>query len=462
VADVRRSQTPARSSEIAAARDDLSGAGCEVFEPGTDGYADSTRIWNGAVQHEPALVARCLTAHDVQLALSAAQAYELPISVRAGGHDWIGRSLRDGGLVLDLSPMRDVSVDVEAAEATVGGGATAMDVCTAIPSPQLSAVTGYAGGAIGMAGLILGGGYGALTPRFGLAADNLISAEVVLAHGQVVTAGESQTVDLFWALRGGGGNFGVVTSMRIRLHETRELVGGLIAFSWADVLPVLRGYAEIMSSAPEELALTAMMTVMSGSPVIVLAPTWCGDRSTGLQVLSRLQRLGSPILTKIGPTTSGEMLAAGEGQLPNGRHYAIQTRWLRDLTPDVMTTLIASYEGRTSPFATVVLHHFHGAGTRIAPDATAFGMREEHFTALIYQGWVPSAGANSAVHRAWASDLNARLAPLALPGGYANLLGPDAHDQIPEAYGGNARRLRELKRRFDPKSLFSSAIPLPP
>lgn len=432
-----------------------------MFEPGTDGYAESTRIWNGAVQHEPALVARCLTAHDVQLALSAAQSYGLPISVRAGGHDWVARSLRDGGLVLDLSRMRHVSVDVEGAEATVAGGATAMDVCEAIPAPHLAAVTGYAGGAIGMAGLILGGGYGALTPPFGLAADNLISAEVVLADGQVVTAGDSQTVDLFWALRGGGGNFGVVTSMRIRLHETRELLGGVIIFSWADVLPVLRGYAEIMSSAPAELAAAAVMSVVDGRPVIVLAPTWSGDRSTGLEVLSRLQQLGSPVVTKIGPMTCREMLTGGEGQFPNGRHYAIQTRWLRDLTPDAITMLIAGYEARTSPFATVVLHHFHGAGTRIAPDATAFGMREEHFTVLIYEGWERSADDSAAAPRTWASGLNSQLAPLALPGGYANLLGPDAHDQIQAAYGGNARRLIELKRRFDPKNVFSSAIPLP-
>jgi hypothetical protein len=249
--------------------------------------------------------------------------------------------------------------------------------------------------------------------------------------------------------------------MRIRLHETPELLGGVVVFPWADVVPVLRGYAEIMSSAPEELAVAAVMSVVDASPVIVLAPTWSGDRGAGLQMVARLQRLGRPIVSKIGPVTCGEMPAGSDAHFPYGRHYAIHTRWLRDLTPDVIETLIAAYEARTSPFATVVLHHFHGAGTRIAPDATAFGMREEHFTMLAYQAWEQTADGNSAAHRPWLSDLASQLAPRALPGGYANLLGPDAHEQIGAAYGRNARRLGELKRRFDPKNVFSSAIPLP-
>jgi FAD/FMN-containing dehydrogenase len=460
VADMRQPQTPTRYSEINELRKYLLAAGCTAFEAGTDGYVHSTRIWNAAVQHEPALVARCLTTHDVQLSLSAAQAHGFQISVRGGGHDWVGRSVRHGGLVLDLSGMPRVSVDVEAKEATVAGGATVMNVSDAVAATGLAAVTGFSGGT-GMAGLLLGGGYGPLMPRFGLAADNLIAAEVVLADGRLVTADESQNVDLFWALRGGGGNFGVVTSIRIRLHETREVLGGVVVFPWGDALPVLRGYAEIIASAPPELAVAAVMSVVNGSPVIVLAPTWSGEQKAGLQMIARLERLGTPVVRKIDPTTYGEMLAVGDAQLPGGRHYAIQTRWLRDLTPDAIRTLIAAYDARTSPFATVVLHHFHGAGARIAPDATAFGMREEHFTMFVYQGWERSADGDSVAHRAWASDLNSKLAPLALPGGYANLLSPHAEKQIAAAYGSNARRLGELKRRFDPKKVFSSAIPLP-
>jgi FAD/FMN-containing dehydrogenase len=289
----------------------------------------------------------------------------------------------------------------------------------------------------------------------------LIAVKVVLADGQLVTADQSQNADLFWALRGGGGNFGVVTSMRIRLHEARELLAGVILFPWADVRPVLHGYAEIMSSAPAELAVAAAMSVEDGCPVIALAPAWSGDRQQGQQVIARLQSLGTPILSKIGPMTCAEMLARSEAKFVDGQHYAVQTRWLRDLTPDAISTLIAAYGVRTSPLSAVMLHHFHGAGARIAADATAFGMRDEHFMMLAYSAWQPSVDRDCAVHRQWASDLNSKLAPFALPGGYANLLGPNAHEQIAAAYGANARRLGELKRKFDPENVFSSAIPLP-
>lgn len=450
------------ASKAAAVRDYISARGCEVFEPGTDGYSHTTQIWNGAVAHEPALIARCLTVGNVQSSLAAAQAHGLPISVRGGGHDWAGRGLRHGGLVLDLSGMRQVSVNLEAKEATIAGGATAADVSVALGSSGLVAVTGNTG-AGGMAGLLLGGGYGPLTTRFGLASDSLVGVELVLADGWVVKANESHNTDLFWALRGGGGNFGVVTSTSIRLHPVGALMSGMILFPWTDARSVLRGYAEIMSSAPDELAVAVAMSVApDGDPVIVLAPTWSGDPKQGKQVIARLQSFGTPVVTKIAPMTLGEIFSLSDAQLVDGRHYEVRTRWLHDLTPDSISTLMAAYSAKTSPFTRIVLHHFHGAGTRVAPDATAFGMRQEHFTAIIYSTWESVVAGESAVHRQWASDLFSRLAPFALPGGYANLLGPDAREQISAAYGGNGRRLGELKRKFDPDNVFSSAIPLPP
>ncbi len=452
---------PNPASKAAAVRDHISAGGCEVFEPGTDGYAHTTQIWNGAVAHKPALIARCLTVADVQSSLAAAQAHGLPISVLGGGQDWVGRGLRHGGLVLDLSGMRQVSVNLEAKEATIAGGARAADVSVAMSSSGLAAVTGNTG-AVGMAGLLLGGGYGPLTTRFGLASDSLVGVELVLADGRVVKASESQNADLFWALRGGGGNFGVVTSTTIRLHTVGVIMSGMILFPWTDAQSVLRGYAEIMSSAPDELAVAVAMSAASdGSPVIVLAPTWSGDPKQSEQIVARLQSFGTPVLTKIAPMTFGAILRLFDPQLVAGRHYEVRTRWLHDLTPDVISTLMAAYNAKTSPFTRIVIHHFHGAGTRVAPDATAFGMRQEHFTALIYSTWESAVAGESAVHRQWASDLSLRLASFALPGGYANLLGPDARDQISAAYGGNGRRLGELKRKFDPDNVFSSALPLP-
>jgi FAD/FMN-containing dehydrogenase len=442
-------------------RKSILATGCEVFEPGTDGYARSIGIWNGAVEHRPALIARCLTVNDVQSSLAIAQAQGLEISVRGGGHDWAGRALRDGGLVIDISGMQEVSIDFHAREATVAAGATASQVCAAIASSGLAAVTGNTG-AVSLVGLLLGGGYGPLTTRYGLALDSLLEAKTVLADGSIVNASASQNADLFWAIRGGGGNFGVVTSVRVRLHEIGLLLSGVIHFPWEDARSVLRGYNEIMSSAPDELSVAAALaTGPDGKPVVVLVPTWSGEQGEGQRIIAHLQSLGTPLMTRVGPMTCSEMLSTFDAQVVNGRHYSVQTRWLQEISQDAISTLIESYGQRTSRFSMVALGHFHGAGTRVAADATAFGLRREHFLAMIYSTWETSTDGDPHTHRQWALDLSSRLASFSLPGGYANVLAPDAHEQIMAAYGDNAARLIELKRQFDPRNAFSSAIPLP-
>jgi hypothetical protein len=444
-----------------AIRNELETSGCHAFEPGSDGYAHVVRLWNGAVEHKPGLVAHCHSATDVQTALRVAQQHSVPISVRGGGQDWAGRSLRDGGLVIDLSDMRQVSLDLEAKEATVAGGATAADLSTAMASCDLAAVTGNTGD-VGMAGLLLGGGYGPLQTRFGLASDSLLSAEVVLADGRLVTANAAENCDLFWALRGGGGNFGVVTSMRLRLHAVGTIMCGTIVFPWVDARSVLQGYSKIMASPPAELAIGLAMSVApNGKPILVVAPIWSGDPTAAAQIMQRLQSLGTPMMSSIAPMTFGEILGVFSGQLPSRRHYAVATRWIGDLSSDAISVLMAAYESRTSPLTRIILHHFHGAGSRIAPDATAFGMRQEHFTVLFYSVWEAADAARAAIHRRWASAVSSGLAPLALPGGYANLLGPDDSDQVAAAYGANGQRLREIKRKFDPQNMFSAAIPVP-
>ena len=239
------------------------------------------QIWNGAVDHQPAVFARCETVEDVQAAIHTARKHDFPLSVRGGGHDWAGRALRHGGLVIDLSRMRQIKVDVTRRAATVAGGANASDVTAAAVPHGLAAVTGNVG-AVGMAGFLLAGGYGPLTTRFGLGVDNLLGAEVVLANGRRVWADASENEDLFWALRGGGGNFGVVTSMRIRLHEVPEILAGFILFPWSQACEALRGHAEIMSGAPDELSVLAgEFTGPDGNPVLFLGPIWTGERAAG-------------------------------------------------------------------------------------------------------------------------------------------------------------------------------------
>jgi FAD/FMN-containing dehydrogenase len=445
---------------LAAAQDLRSVMQGKVVLAGDAAYSDVRSIFNGAVTHQPALFALCDTTEDVQAAVRIARSHQLPLSVRGGGHDWAGRALRDGGLVIDLTRMRHVEVDAVGRTATVAGGATASDVTAAVPH-GLAAVTGNVG-AVGMGGFLLGGGYSHLSTRFGLAVDNLLGAEVVLADGRLVWADASRNPDLFWGLRGGGGNFGVVTSMRIRLHPVSKVLAGLILFPWAQAESILRQHAQILSSAPDEFNVQAGgLPGPDGNLLMFLVPVWSGDQAQGKEVVARLQRLGTPIMTQVAPVNYADVVGLFDHHIVNGRHHVIRTRWLPDLTPDMISTLVKAGAERTSPLSFLVLHHLHGAGIRVAPEATAFSMRRKHFMLEIGAAWEPSSKAEGDVHREWASDLSRALAPFALPGGYANFLTPDDHEQIGSAYGNNASRLREVKRRFDPDNVFSSAIPLP-
>ena len=450
-----------RQSALAAARDLRAVMRGKVVLEGEDTYQSVRQIWNRAVDYQPALFALCETLADVQAAVRSARAHNISLSVRGGGHDWAGRALRQGGLVIDLTRMRHVEVDAAARLATVAGGATGTDVSAAAAPYGLAAVTANVG-AVGVAGFLLAGGYGPLTTRFGLGIDNLLGAELVLADGRAVWADASQNRDLFWAIRGGGGNFGVVTSMRIRLHPISEILAGVILFPWSEAQSVLRGYADIMASAPDELSMLAgALPGPDGSLVMFLGPIWSGDREEGEKINARLQGLGTPILTQIAPTSYSNLLGIYDAQVVNGRHYALQTRWLADLTPEIISAVARAGASRTSPLSFIALHHFHGAATRVAPDVTAFSMRRTHFMIEIVAAWDTDSSTEAAAHQSWVSDLSLTLEPLALPGGYANFLTREDHEQIGSAYGNNGRRLGDLKRQFDPENVFSSATPLP-
>jgi len=434
-----------------------------VALPGHELYDKGARVWNGAVRRRPAIIAFCRQPEDVQAAVRAARRYGLPLSVRGGGHDWAGRALRDDGLVVDLTGMRDVAADLQALVATVAGGARAKDVAAAAGAHNLVAAMGNCG-TVGMAGLSLGGGYGPLSGTCGLAADNLLGAEIVLADGQRLMTGPDAEPELLWALRGGGGNFGVVTSLRIRLHPARDMLAGSIIYNWNEAGAVLRRYAAFAATAPDELgvAVGLMSPSLDGEPVVMIVPLWNGERRRGERAMADVQAFGTPLSAQVGPATYADLLAQFDGwvEAADGCHWETRTRWLPALTPGAADAIIAAKARATSPYCTVFWHHFHGAATRMAPDGAAFGMRREHLMVEIVAGWNPDRD-DGAAHRRWAQDLWQSLAPFAVPGGYANLLGPDDREQAAEAYGGNAARLRVLKRRFDPDEVFASAIPLP-
>lgn len=422
-----------------------------------EGYENARKVWNGAVDHRPAAIAFCASPDDVQAALRVARARGMRACVRGAGHDPAGRGVRPDALVVDLSLMNHVQIDDQIA--TIGGGAAAAKVIAAASAHNRIAVTGWHG-VPGMAGSVTVGGYGPLIASHGLALDSLTGAELVLADGQRASVNQDNNPDLFWALQGGGGNFGVVTSLKVRLHRARPVLSGMILFPWHEAEAVLGGYAEVIGSASNNLTVViGLISLPDGSPALFLAPAWTGEISEGEAVMKALQRRARPMHAQIAPMSYQDLIQSFDARVLNHLHYAVENRLVPALDQEMISALIAGGASRTSPFSAIVLQHFRGVPAQVAPDATAFGLRREHVMVEIIACWDPAADGDGAVHKRWARDLCRTLAPQSLPGGYPNLLGPQAHDQVAHAYGNNIARLQAVKRRFDPDGVFS-ATPL--
>jgi FAD/FMN-containing dehydrogenase len=430
-----------------------------VLAPGDDGYDTGRLVWNGAIDRRPAYVVLAASSDDVAAAVRVARQHGLPLSVRGGGHDWAGRAVRDGGVVLDLAGLRRVDVDPLARTATAQGGARNGDLASAAHEHGLVPVTGTVN-AVGLAGLTMAGGYGLMNGTAGLALDNLLSAELVLADGRLVTASPDENPDLFWAVRGGGGNFGVLTSARYRVHEVPSVQSGLVLYPYDQSRTVLRSFREVLATAPDEL------TVMSGyfggpdgNPLLFLLPLWTGRPAEGTERLAQLEKLGTPVMAQLGSMPYKDILGQFDQTVVDGRHNEMRTRWLPELT-DATTDAIVEAIGRwTSPLSGLYLHHFHGAAARVPVADTAFGLRRDHLLVEIVATWAP---ASDERHGQWSRALSADLAPHALPGGYPNLLGHDEYERVLRGYGQNAVRLLALKHRYDPDGVFRAVPTLSP
>jgi FAD/FMN-containing dehydrogenase len=432
-----------------------------ISRPGDDGYAAATAIWAKPVGAMPRAVVHCGTPQDVQAATRAARTCDIALSVRGGGHDWAGRALCDG-LVIDLRAMNHVDVDLANSTATIGGGARACDVLKATDPLGLAAVTGSVG-AVGMAGLTLGGGYGPLSGRLGLAVDNLLAAEVVLADGRVVTAKHDGEKELFWALRGGGGNFGVVTAMQLRLHDVSSVRSGVLVYAASEAKAVLGRCAEIAASASDELTVqVGFIAGPDGVPVVFVAPTWCGRPEDGEARIAPFLELGTLLAGTAETQSYRASLTAFDAYSVNGQRTFIETCWLRALDSHSIEVFIAAMETAVSPGCAVVTHECKGAASRVPPGATAFGLRREHvlveILAICPDG---SDQVEEQRHQRWARATLAAFDAMALPGGYPNMLAGGDADRATKSYGRNAERLIKAKRHYDPDDVFRSAIPLP-
>ncbi|MBW4717752.1 FAD-binding oxidoreductase [Saccharothrix obliqua] len=445
--------TTSVSAQSAAALSELRSALIGDVLVATDPHYDTARrVWNGAADRHPAMIARCATEGDVALAVRIAREHGLPLSVRGGGHDWAGRAVRDGGVVLDLRFLRSVGVDPYASTVDAQGGATAGVVGAAADRYGMAAVTGTIK-AVGITALTLGGGYGLLNGRHGLAADNLVSARVVLADGAHVTASAAENPDLFWGLRGGGGNFGVVTRATYRAHPLRRAMSGLVLFGLDQARKVLKGYRELTAAAPDDLSvMTGFFTGPDGVPLLFLMPMWSGDAGRAQRHADRLNALGTPVATTLGTMTPFEVLGLLDPVVVDGRHVLAANRQVSEISDEVADVLVDAAARFTSPYSGLFVHHFHGASTRVPPAATPFELRREHNLIEVVGTW--EAGDPAAVHEEWTRDLDQALAAHSLPGGYVNLLGPDEEERVRIAYGRNHSRLLALKAQYDPDNVF--------
>jgi len=435
---------------------------CRVSIPGDDGYAAATAIWAKPAGRMPNAVVHCLKAEHVRWAIRTARDRDLPISVRGGGHDWACRSLCNG-IVLDLSAMNGVIADPHEQVAQISGGALIADVLNVTEPHGLVAVTGSVG-SVGMAGITLGGGYGPLIGRFGLTLDNLVGAEVVLADGRVVATDDHNEADLFWALRGGGGNFGVVTIMRHRLHEMFAVCSGMLIYPFVEARTVLRGCAELADLMPDEFSVqVGIVGGPDGIPAVMVVPTWCGAPAEGEARVAPFLKLGTLLAGTVSAMPYRALLTAFDPYIVNGRRTFMETCWLPELGSTAIDIFIHAMEAAVSPGCAIFTHEFKGAASRVPEEATAFGLRRDHLLVEILAACDGRADKSEEEHHwQWARATRHAFDALALPGAYPNLLAAgEESDRVMQSHGRNARRLIRAKRHYDPDNIFQSAIPLP-
>jgi FAD/FMN-containing dehydrogenase len=440
---------PAKLDELARA---VSG---RVLRPGDDGYDDARKVHNGLVDRHPAVIVRCRSAADAAAAVRFARGADLEISVRGGGHNVAGRAVADGAVMVDLAEMKGTAVDPEARTARAEGGLTWAELNAATAEHGL-AVTGGAISTTGIAGLTLGGGLGWLMAKHGLAADNVLAFELVTAAGEVVNVTEASDPDLFWALCGGGGNFGIVTTFTYRLHPVAMVTGGLIAHPFEAAPELLRFYRDAVSKASDDLSVFgALAHAPDGSGVKIAALAVChtGTPDEAERDLAPFMSFGSPVVTQVGPMPYPVMNTLLDAGYPAGSLNYWLSSFTRGLSDGLIDTMVDRFATVPSPMTAMLLEHFHGAVTRIPVTAAAVPHRGEGWNLLIPSVWLDPVETEANV--AWTRDTHAALAPHLEERRWLNYLGDDQGlDAIRAAYGPNYDRLVEVKRRHDPDNVF--------
>jgi len=419
---------------------------------GDAGYDSARRIWNGMIDRHPAIIARCAGAADVINSVNFARENNLLLAVRGGGHSLSGQSMCEGGLVIDLSPMRYVRVDPAARRAVLGPGSLLGDLDREAQAFGLVTTAGTVSHT-GAAGLTLGGGQGRLQRVHGLTCDNLRAAELITADGRFVRASDRENRDLFWALRGGGGNFGVVTSFEYQLHPfDGRILGGPIIYPAAQARAVCEFYAEYTQKIPDELHLViAMVSPTGGPPLVSVEVCWSGDLAQGEKVIAPLRAFGKPIADQVKPMRYLDIQTTADKANAPGRNYYAKSGFLERLEPALLDALVEGFRGSPKRATVAVLQQFGGAMARVPEQDTAYPGRKAAYEVMVLAGW-PNAADNeeniAGVRSHWE-----QLAPFT-KGFYVNTANPDDQERVRANYGRNYQRLVKVKTRYDARNLF--------
>jgi FAD/FMN-containing dehydrogenase len=434
-----------------------------LLQAGDDGYEEARRVHNGLVDRRPALIVRCRTAADAAEAVRFARRGGFEICVRGGGHNVAGLAIADDAVMIDLAEMKGVQVDPDARTARAEGGVTWAELNAATGQHGL-AVTGGAISTTGIAGLTLGGGLGWLMAKFGLAADNLIAVELVTADGEIAEVTATSDPDLFWALRGGGGNFGIATVFTYRLHPLAMVTGGLIAHSIDAAPALLRFYRDAVADASDDLEVFAGLVHApdgSGTKLSALVVFHAGDPDQAEADLAPFKSWGSPLVVEVGPMPYPTMNTILDDGFPTGALNYWLSSFTRGLTDELIDLAVEEFASTPSPMNAILFEHFHGAVTRVGVTDTAIPHRQEGWNLLIPSVWVDPADTDKNVK--WTRATHAALSNHLVERRWLNYLGQDqGFDAVRAAYGPNWERLVKVKGRVDPENLFHRNHTLPP
>jgi len=432
---------------------------CPILTSDDELYDRARRVWNGMIDRKPAAIVRATSIADVMQSVRYAREHGIPASVRGGGHSVAGKAVADGAIMIDLSLMRGVQVDPGRRTALVQGGATWGEFDRENERYRF-ATTGGVISSTGVCGLTLGGGLGWLMGKHGLSCDNVISADLVNAEGKHVTASQSQNDDLFWAIRGGGGNFGIITALECRLHDLNSVHGGMMLYPRASALDLLRNYRDITSNAQDELTAYAALMVGGGHPMVAVALCHSGSREDGAAACQRFRLCAPPVVDTVGEKKYTEIQSMLDVSAPAGVHYYFKCPFLREISDEVIQTILEFAERMPTEQTQVIFEHMHGAASRVPVSQTAFGLRRVHYSINIAAGWTDPAMAERCID--WARDLASALEAFGASDAYVNYLGEEGSSAVKASYGANYGRLASLKKKYDPDNFFRFNQNIPP